>query len=292
MGALAVIQEVACKNLWHGWHGDYLVGHLQQLWFSSTNDCAKSFCGRSQSCWTRCSCKQRWNLNQEFEYLPRLQGVTFCTLVMLPRSAFFSRNFFCIMLCNAANWEWMRYWRCRALQDVAIAYGYNNITRTLPQSHTQGKQQPLNHFTDLIRAEVWVFSRVGFRISWGPLALLVVLKFMVVYEDKSFFEFDKICGWDICTHLKMLWMGLRFQVAMAGFTEIVTWILCSHEENFNMVNRKDDENTAVIIGNPRSADFEVTSVALIYVWSCWLPNVYHGCSRHGIIVEVLSTVDT
>lgn len=52
-------------------------------------------------------------------------------------------------------------------------------------------------------------------------------------------------------------MDKLLQVAMAGFTEVVTWILCSHEENFKMVNRKDDGNTAVIIGNPRSADFEV-----------------------------------
>lgn len=51
---------------------------------------------------------------------------------------------------------------------------------------------------------------------------------------------------------------------MAGFTEIVTWILCSHEENFKMVNRKDDGNTAVIIGNPRGADFEVKLIT--YLW--------------------------
>ncbi|KAG0569879.1 hypothetical protein KC19_6G122900 [Ceratodon purpureus] len=94
---------------------------------------------------------------------------------------------------------------CDIAEDVAIAYGYNNIARTVPQSHTQGKQQPLNHFTDLIRAEV----------------------------------------------------------AMAGFTEVVTWILCSHEENFKMVNRKDDGNTAVIVGNPRSADFEVVRSSLL-----------------------------
>ena len=46
------------------------------------------------------------------------------------------------------------------VQDVAIAYGYNNITRTLPKSHTQGKQQPVNHLSDLIRAEV-TLSPVG-----------------------------------------------------------------------------------------------------------------------------------
>jgi len=94
---------------------------------------------------------------------------------------------------------------CDVAEDVAIAYGYNNITRTLPKSHTQGKQQPVNHLSDLIRAEV----------------------------------------------------------AMAGFTEVVTWILGSHDENFKMVNRKDDGNTAVIIGNPRTSEFEVVRSSLL-----------------------------
>lgn len=62
------------------------------------------------------------------------------------------------------------------------------------------------------------------------------------------------------SNFKPLWMWLLSQVAMAGFTEVVTWILCSREENFTMVNRKDDGNTAVIIGNPRTADFEVGSL--------------------------------
>ena len=44
---------------------------------------------------------------------------------------------------------------------------------------------------------------------------------------------------------------------MNGYTEVLTWILCSYKENFSMLNRKDDKSTAVIIGNPRSADFEV-----------------------------------
>lgn len=44
---------------------------------------------------------------------------------------------------------------------------------------------------------------------------------------------------------------------MNGFTEVLTWILCSKKENFEMLNRKDDKSTAAIIGNPRSSDFEV-----------------------------------
>lgn len=53
---------------------------------------------------------------------------------------------------------------------------------------------------------------------------------------------------------------ISFQIAMNGFTEVLTWILCSHKENFDMLNRKDDKSAAVIIGNPRSADFEVCKV--------------------------------
>ncbi|CAN8236269.1 unnamed protein product [Cochlearia groenlandica] len=48
---------------------------------------------------------------------------------------------------------------------------------------------------------------------------------------------------------------LRSEIAMNVYTEVLTWILCAHKENFEMLNRKDD-NSAVMIGNPRSADFE------------------------------------
>lgn len=50
---------------------------------------------------------------------------------------------------------------------------------------------------------------------------------------------------------------------MSGFTEVLTWILCSYKENFEMLNRKDDKSKAVIIGNPRSADFEVVRTSLM-----------------------------
>ena len=52
---------------------------------------------------------------------------------------------------------------------------------------------------------------------------------------------------------------------MIGFTEVLTFILCSKKEDFAMLNRKDDKSKAVIIGNPRSSDFEVyTFIFLFY----------------------------
>ncbi|KAB5529639.1 hypothetical protein DKX38_019720 [Salix brachista] len=50
---------------------------------------------------------------------------------------------------------------------------------------------------------------------------------------------------------------IREEIAMNGFTEVLTWILCSNRENFALLNREDDQSSAVIIGNPRSSDFEV-----------------------------------
>ncbi|KAJ0768792.1 putative phenylalanine--tRNA ligase [Helianthus annuus] len=56
---------------------------------------------------------------------------------------------------------------------------------------------------------------------------------------------------------------IRTEIALCGYTEVLTWILCSYKENFAMLNRKDDKSTAVVIGNPRSADFEVVRSSLM-----------------------------
>ena len=42
---------------------------------------------------------------------------------------------------------------CDIAEDIGIAYGYNNIQRVLPHTLTVGKEQPLNHITDLLRIE-------------------------------------------------------------------------------------------------------------------------------------------
>ncbi|GMI99497.1 hypothetical protein like AT1G72550 [Hibiscus trionum] len=91
---------------------------------------------------------------------------------------------------------------CDVMEDVAIAYGYNNIPKRKLSSL---RPLPLNQLSDLIRSEI----------------------------------------------------------SMNGFTEVLTWILCSKKEIFEMLNRKDDKSTAVIIGNPRSSDFEVVRTSLM-----------------------------
>lgn len=40
---------------------------------------------------------------------------------------------------------------CDIQEDVAIAYGYNNIKKTIPACHTEGRAQPLNKLSDQVR---------------------------------------------------------------------------------------------------------------------------------------------
>jgi phenylalanyl-tRNA synthetase beta chain len=43
---------------------------------------------------------------------------------------------------------------CDVMEDVAIAFGYDNIPKTVPQIACDGKMQPLNKLTDLLRNEL------------------------------------------------------------------------------------------------------------------------------------------
>ncbi|VAI14515.1 unnamed protein product [Triticum turgidum subsp. durum] len=63
------------------------------------------------------------------------------------------------------------------------------------------------------------------------------------------------------------------EVARAGYMEVLTFVLTSHEENFDMLNRTDDGNKAVIIANPRTSEFEVVRGSLM---SCLLKTLKHN----------------
>ncbi|WFD44773.1 phenylalanine--tRNA ligase [Malassezia psittaci] len=56
---------------------------------------------------------------------------------------------------------------------------------------------------------------------------------------------------------------IRHQCAYAGWTETLPLILCSHDENFKYMNRIDDKNTAIVLGNPKTAEFQVVRTSLL-----------------------------
>jgi len=55
---------------------------------------------------------------------------------------------------------------------------------------------------------------------------------------------------------------LRDEVAHAGYTEVLTWCLCSKEDNFKLLNRPDN-GTAVLIGNPKTPEFQCGRLTLL-----------------------------
>jgi phenylalanyl-tRNA synthetase beta chain len=92
------------------------------------------------------------------------------------------------------------------MEDVAIAYGFNNLPRYFPsKSGTVAKPLMINKLGDIVRLEA----------------------------------------------------------AMAGWSEVMPLILCSHDENFKWLNRKDDGTTAVRLANPKTAEYQVVRTSLL-----------------------------
>ena len=92
------------------------------------------------------------------------------------------------------------------MEDVAIAYGFNNLPRSFPNvSGTVAQPLAINKLGDIV----------------------------------------------------------RFEAAMAGWSEVLPLILCSHAENFNHLNRVDDGTTAVRLANPKTAEYQVVRTSLI-----------------------------
>ncbi|KAH8794012.1 hypothetical protein BGZ57DRAFT_868719 [Hyaloscypha finlandica] len=56
---------------------------------------------------------------------------------------------------------------------------------------------------------------------------------------------------------------VRMEAAMAGWSEVMPLILCSHDENFGWLNRKDDGETAVKLANPKTAEYQVVRTSLL-----------------------------
>lgn len=56
---------------------------------------------------------------------------------------------------------------------------------------------------------------------------------------------------------------VRLEAAMAGWSEVMPLVLCSHDENFAHLNRVDNGNTAVKLANPKTAEYQVVRTSLL-----------------------------
>jgi phenylalanyl-tRNA synthetase beta chain len=116
------------------------------------------------------------------------------------------------------------------MEDVAIAYGFNELPRSFPsKSGTIAQPLKVNKLSDII----------------------------------------------------------RYEAAMAGWSEILTLALCSHDENFSWLNRKDDGNTAVKLANPKTVEFQVVRTSL-------LPGVLKSIrenKHHSVPIKIFEVSD-
>lgn len=86
-----------------------------------------------------------------------------------------------------------------------------------------------------------------------------------VYQSAPEHGFS-ICG-QCCHHKGCIKLSVMRVVLIYRYTEILTWALLSRAENFTALRQQDDGASAVGIGNPATAEFEVCRTSL-------LPGVY------------------
>ncbi|KAK6483823.1 phenylalanine--tRNA ligase beta subunit-like [Huso huso] len=94
---------------------------------------------------------------------------------------------------------------CDIVEDAAMAYGFNNLKRTIPRTYTIANQFPLNKLTELLRQDL----------------------------------------------------------AAAGFTEALTFALCSQEDIAEKLNKDISSTKAAHIANPKTAEFQVARTTLL-----------------------------
>lgn len=80
---------------------------------------------------------------------------------------------------------------------------------------------------------------------------------------------------------------VRQEAAMCGWSEVLPLILCSHDENFAWLNRKDDGHTAVRLANPKTAEYQIVRTSL-------LPGVLKTIRenrKHSLPIKVFEVSD-
>ncbi|KZT74396.1 phenylalanyl-tRNA synthetase subunit beta [Daedalea quercina L-15889] len=80
---------------------------------------------------------------------------------------------------------------------------------------------------------------------------------------------------------------VRVEWALAGWVEALPLILCSHEENFDWLNRKDDGTQAVRIANPKTLEFQVVRTSLLQ----GLLKTIRENRSHPLPIKVFETAD-
>lgn len=80
---------------------------------------------------------------------------------------------------------------------------------------------------------------------------------------------------------------VRVEAAMAGWNEVMPLILCSHDENFAWLNRKDDGTTAIRLANPKTLEYQVVRTTLLP----GLLKTIRENKSHGVPIKIFEVAD-
>jgi phenylalanyl-tRNA synthetase beta chain len=80
---------------------------------------------------------------------------------------------------------------------------------------------------------------------------------------------------------------VRLESASSGWTEVMPLILCSHDENFAWLNRKDDGKTAVKLANPKTAEYQIVRTSLLP----GLLKTINSNKHHSVPMKVFEVSD-
>lgn len=80
---------------------------------------------------------------------------------------------------------------------------------------------------------------------------------------------------------------VRLESGMAGWSEVMPLILCSHDENFAWLNRQDDGKTCVRLANPKTAEYQIVRTSLVP----GLLKTIRENKYHSVPMKVFETSD-
>lgn len=80
---------------------------------------------------------------------------------------------------------------------------------------------------------------------------------------------------------------VRLESAMAGWTEVMPLVLCSHDEAFSWMNKIDDGNTCVKLENPKTAEYQIVRTSLLP----GLLKTIRENKKHSVPIKIFEVAD-
>lgn len=159
---------------------------------------------------------------------------------------------------------------CDIQEDVAIAYGYNNIKKTIPACHTEGRQQPLNKLSDQVRE---IVAQAGY---------LEVMTWILGNYDENFSKLKREDDGNTCVTLAN-YKTEDFNIVR---TSLIPGLLKTMNANFGRVNLPVKIfETSDVVHKDSSADVGARNNRRLGALYCGNTSGFEVI--HGVVDQVL-----